>query len=83
MHRRYERKVEPRGSGAGSTAAAAPPSDDTPQTPRGSLAHTGADATPWIAASAGLLITAGALTLFIARRRMTTRLEPDDGAVIS
>ncbi|MEU6243952.1 SpaA isopeptide-forming pilin-related protein [Streptomyces sp. NPDC047024] len=70
-------------AGSSATAAETPASDDTPRDPQGSLAHTGADATPWIAASAGLLIAVGAITLFIARRRMTTGFEPDDGDVIS
>ncbi|BDH07184.1 SpaA isopeptide-forming pilin-related protein [Streptomyces seoulensis] len=66
-----------------STAAAVPTGDETPKAPGGSLAHTGADATPWIAASAGLLTAVGAITLFIARRRMTNRFEPDDGGAIT
>ncbi|MFD9069797.1 MSCRAMM family protein [Streptomyces lasiicapitis] len=37
--------------------------------PEGSLAHTGADATPWVIGGAGLLIAGGGGALFAARRR--------------
>ncbi|MFJ8982776.1 SpaA isopeptide-forming pilin-related protein [Streptomyces sp. NPDC102282] len=37
----------------------------------GSLAHTGADATPWMIGGAGVLIAAGGGALFTARRRRT------------
>ncbi|MEV7886952.1 SpaA isopeptide-forming pilin-related protein [Streptomyces sp. NPDC002817] len=37
----------------------------------GSLAHTGADATPWLLGSAGALLAAGSGTVFAARRRRT------------
>ena len=47
---------------ASSTAAPAP---------EGSLAHTGADANPWLIGGAGLLIAAGGGALFAARRRRT------------
>jgi LPXTG-motif cell wall-anchored protein len=48
---------------ASSTAAPAP---------AGSLAHTGADATPWLIGGAGVLIAAGAGALIAARRRRTS-----------
>lgn len=60
-----------------STAAASSDGDSSPPTPAGSLAHTGADATPWIAAGAGLLVTAGAVTLVAVRRRTAAESEPD------
>ncbi|MFF7290793.1 LAETG motif-containing sortase-dependent surface protein [Streptomyces griseorubiginosus] len=44
----------------------------------GSLAHTGDDAKPWIAAGAGLLVAGGAVTLIVARRRKYMEPEPDD-----
>ncbi|MGW5476345.1 SpaA isopeptide-forming pilin-related protein [Streptomyces sp. NPDC004008] len=63
-----------------STAATAPDGDSSPPTPAGSLAHTGADATPWIAAGAGILVIAGVVTLVAVRRRTTTESEPDDNS---
>ncbi|MEV4449493.1 SpaA isopeptide-forming pilin-related protein [Streptomyces mirabilis] len=65
-----------------STAAATPVGDSTPKAPAGSLAHTGADATPWIAAGAGLLV-AGGVTLVVARRRTADGSEPDDSGTAS
>ncbi|MET9822365.1 SpaA isopeptide-forming pilin-related protein [Streptomyces sp. NPDC006349] len=60
----------------------APSASDTPTTdetasstaaptPAGSLAHTGADATPWMIGGAGVLIAAGGGALYAARRRRT------------
>ncbi|MFF1463281.1 SpaA isopeptide-forming pilin-related protein [Streptomyces sp. NPDC058330] len=40
-------------------------------TPAGSLAHTGADATPWMIGGAGVLVAAGGGALYAARRRRT------------
>ncbi|MGC5411512.1 LAETG motif-containing sortase-dependent surface protein, partial [Streptomyces sp. DT225] len=54
---------------ATTTAAEIPVDAPKPKAPTGSLAHTGADATPWIATGAGLLVTAGAAALVVARRR--------------
>ncbi|MEU2874123.1 SpaA isopeptide-forming pilin-related protein [Streptomyces olivoreticuli] len=56
------------------------PSSDTPvaedttsstaaPAPEGSLAHTGADATPWLLGGAGLLLAAGGAAVIVARRR--------------
>ncbi|NEB12316.1 LPXTG cell wall anchor domain-containing protein [Streptomyces coelicoflavus] len=39
--------------------------------PEGALAHTGADATPWLIGGAGVLIAAGGGALFAVRRRRT------------
>ncbi|MGQ4376515.1 collagen binding domain-containing protein [Streptomyces sp. SAS_267] len=55
---------------ASSTAAPAP---------AGSLAHTGADATPWLIGSAAILIAAGGGALIAARRRRTDN-STDDGS---
>ncbi|MFF5757381.1 SpaA isopeptide-forming pilin-related protein [Streptomyces longwoodensis] len=66
-----------------STAAAAPAGDSTPKTPAGSLAHTGVDATPWIAAGAGLLVAGGVVTLVVARRRTADGSEDDDSGTAS
>ncbi|GAA2530674.1 MULTISPECIES: SpaA isopeptide-forming pilin-related protein [Streptomyces] len=61
------------------TAAADGLNDNTtPKTPAGSLAHTGADATTWIAGGAGLLVAAGTVALVVARRRTAAQPEPDD-----
>jgi LPXTG-motif cell wall-anchored protein len=51
--------------------AAAETEETTPKAPEGSLAHTGADATPWLIGGAGLLIAAGGGALIGARRRCT------------
>ncbi|MEU5825119.1 SpaA isopeptide-forming pilin-related protein [Streptomyces sp. NPDC047803] len=51
------------------TAAETPVDAPAPKAPTGSLAHTGADATPWIATGAGLFVAAGAAALVVARRR--------------
>ncbi|GAA3904320.1 hypothetical protein GCM10022244_13110 [Streptomyces gulbargensis] len=56
----------------------APTGDSTPATPTGSLAHTGADTTSWIAGGAGLLVAAGAAGLIVTRRRGVVAPEPDD-----
>ncbi|MEE4495059.1 SpaA isopeptide-forming pilin-related protein [Streptomyces sp. BE230] len=64
------------------TPAASASASDTPTTdetasstaapaPAGSLAHTGADATPWMIGGAGVLIAVGGGALFAARRRRT------------
>ncbi|CAL9585080.1 hypothetical protein SUDANB106_05125 [Streptomyces sp. enrichment culture] len=42
-----------------------------PKTPAGSLAHTGADATPWILGGAGLLLAGGIGAVVAVRRRRT------------
>ncbi|QNE74512.1 SpaA isopeptide-forming pilin-related protein [Streptomyces finlayi] len=52
--------------------------ETTPKTPTGSLAHTGADATPWILGSGGLFVVAGSAALIAARRRRTDS-STDDG----
>ncbi|WP_031185608.1 SpaA isopeptide-forming pilin-related protein [Streptomyces sp. NRRL F-5635] len=54
-----------------STIAATPAGDSTPKTPTGSLAHTGADATPWLIGGAAVLIAAGGGALAVARRSRT------------
>ncbi|MGW3692381.1 SpaA isopeptide-forming pilin-related protein [Streptomyces sp. NPDC005149] len=50
-------------------AAANPVGDATSKAPVGSLAHTGADATPWLIGGAGVLIVVGGGVLVMARRR--------------
>ncbi|MFF8732046.1 collagen binding domain-containing protein [Streptomyces sp. NPDC015171] len=66
-----------------SSTADAPAGDSRSKAPAGSLAHTGADATPWIAAGAACLVAAGAFTLVAVRRRSPTRSEPDDSGKTS
>ncbi|MFL0025965.1 SpaA isopeptide-forming pilin-related protein [Streptomyces sp. NBUL23] len=67
---------------ATATQSAPAPATDTPTThettsstaapaPAGSLAHTGADATPWLIGGTGVLIAIGGGALFAARRRHT------------
>ncbi|THC47376.1 prealbumin-like fold domain-containing protein [Streptomyces sp. A1499] len=56
-----------------STIAATPVAESTPKTPTGSLAHTGADATPWLIGGAAVLIAAGGGALAVARRNRTDR----------
>ncbi|MER6500181.1 SpaA isopeptide-forming pilin-related protein [Streptomyces sp. NPDC001455] len=65
------------------TAAAVPADDTIPKAPAGSLARTGADATPWIAGGAGLLVAAGVVTLVVARRRTPSEPESDDNSKTS
>ncbi|MFC8868024.1 collagen binding domain-containing protein [Streptomyces sp. NPDC057148] len=54
-----------------SAIAATPVGDSTLKTPTGSLAHTGADATPWLIGGAAVLIAAGGGALAVARRSRT------------
>ncbi|MFI8440163.1 SpaA isopeptide-forming pilin-related protein [Streptomyces rochei] len=54
-----------------STIAATSVGDSTPKTPTGSLAHTGADATPWLIGGAAVLIAAGGGALAVTRRSRT------------
>ncbi|WP_030614363.1 SpaA isopeptide-forming pilin-related protein [Streptomyces fulvoviolaceus] len=69
------------------SASGTPTSDETASStvapaPAGSLAHTGADATPWLIGGAGVLIAAGGGALFVARRRPTDN-STDDGSTAS
>jgi uncharacterized surface anchored protein len=54
-----------------SPVAATPVGDSTPKAPTGSLAHTGADATPWLIGGAAVPIAAGGGVLLLARRSRT------------
>ncbi|CAL2073706.1 LPXTG cell wall anchor domain-containing protein [Streptomyces murinus] len=52
------------------SASSAPAGEHTAsQSPTGSLAHTGTDATPWLLGGAGVLILSGAAAVVAARRR--------------
>jgi LPXTG-motif cell wall-anchored protein len=66
------------------SASGTPTSDETSSTaapaPAGSLAHTGADAAPWLIGGAGVLIAAGGGALFVARRRGTDN-STGDGSI--
>ncbi|MFE7709225.1 LAETG motif-containing sortase-dependent surface protein [Streptomyces sp. NPDC057486] len=69
------------------SASGTPTSDETVSStaapaPAGSLAHTGADATPWLIGGAGVLIAADGGALFVARRRRTDN-STDDGSTAS
>ncbi|MET9956435.1 SpaA isopeptide-forming pilin-related protein [Streptomyces sp. NPDC006339] len=73
-----ERALDASSSTASPSALAASTGGSAPVTPAGSLAHTGADTTPWIAGGAGLLVVVGAVTLVVTRRRGGIEPEPDD-----
>ncbi|WP_435217961.1 SpaA isopeptide-forming pilin-related protein [Streptomyces sp. bgisy034] len=67
------------------SASGTPPSDETASStaapaPAGSLAHTGADATPWLIGGAGVLIAAGGGALVVTRRRRTDDSTNDGSA---
>lgn len=49
--------------------------DASPTVPIGSLAHTGADASPWLLGGAGLLLAGGTTVVIAARRRARTDSE--------
>ncbi|MCT9114007.1 hypothetical protein N4G69_52630 [Streptomyces mirabilis] len=66
-----------------STAVATPIGESAPKALAASLAHTGADATPWIAAGVGLLVAGVVVTLIVARRRTADGSEPDDSGTAS
>ncbi|GGS93124.1 SpaA isopeptide-forming pilin-related protein [Streptomyces chromofuscus] len=52
----------------------------SPKAPAGSLAHTGADATPWILGGAGLLLASGIGAVVAVRRRTDSEPEQDENA---
>ncbi|MFG3126756.1 collagen binding domain-containing protein [Streptomyces tendae] len=58
-------------SASGTPTADKTASSTAAPAPAGSLAHTGADATPWLIGGAGVLIAAGGGALIAARRRRT------------
>ncbi|WP_217550090.1 collagen binding domain-containing protein [Streptomyces sp. GbtcB6] len=68
-----------RGDGTDSSTGAlssSPPADaaasrSTPASVKGELAHTGADATPWLLGGTGTLLAAGGAAVFAARQRRT------------
>ncbi|MGW7366012.1 SpaA isopeptide-forming pilin-related protein [Streptomyces sp. NPDC054841] len=69
------------------SASGTPTADETASStaapaPAGSLAHTGADATPWLIGGAGVLIAAGGGALVMTRRRRTDN-STDDGSTES
>ncbi|MFZ4189403.1 SpaA isopeptide-forming pilin-related protein [Streptomyces pseudogriseolus] len=71
----------PATSGTPETAPSAAPvqdatDDPSPTAPVGSLAHTGADASPWLLGGAGLLVAGGTTAVIAARRR--TRTDSED-----
>ncbi|MEV0445807.1 prealbumin-like fold domain-containing protein [Streptomyces spectabilis] len=57
-----------------------PTSSATAHKPDGSLAHTGADATPWLLAGAGALLAVGGGILIATRRRRTDDSTDESGA---
>uniref|UniRef100_UPI002FDBB327 LAETG motif-containing sortase-dependent surface protein n=1 Tax=Streptomyces ardesiacus TaxID=285564 RepID=UPI002FDBB327 len=72
----------PAPSALGTQAADEAASSTTAPVPAGSLAHTGADATPWLIGGAAALIATGGGVLVIARRRRTDN-STDDGTTQS
>ncbi|WP_044378692.1 MSCRAMM family protein [Streptomyces noursei] len=62
-------------AGSSPTAAAADSDAATPKPPTGSLAHTGADATPWLLGGAAALLAVGAAAIIATRRH-----GPDHGS---
>ncbi|MFD3580918.1 SpaA isopeptide-forming pilin-related protein [Streptomyces sp. NPDC058683] len=64
-----------------SSTAVAPADDSTLKAPAGSLAHTGADATPWLIGGAGVLIAAGGGALAVARRQRADE-SVDEGSTV-
>ncbi|MEU2263881.1 SpaA isopeptide-forming pilin-related protein [Streptomyces sp. NPDC019645] len=79
-----ESKPDTTPTGASDADASSAPVADTadtapPKTPAGSLAHTGADAAPWILGGAGVLLAAGTGAVIAARRRTASEPEQDDG----
>ncbi|WP_338483958.1 SpaA isopeptide-forming pilin-related protein [Streptomyces sp. SCSIO 75703] len=63
-----------------STVAATPVGDSTPKTPTGTLAQTGANATPWLIGGAAVLIVGGGGALIMARRRPVDDSNDDGSA---
>ncbi|MER6031583.1 LAETG motif-containing sortase-dependent surface protein [Streptomyces sp. NPDC001851] len=49
--------------------------DASPTAPVGSLAHTGADTSPWLLGGAALLVAGGTAAVIAARRRARTDSE--------
>ncbi|MFJ6017294.1 SpaA isopeptide-forming pilin-related protein [Streptomyces sp. NPDC092952] len=62
-----------------SSVSATPVGDSTSKAPTGSLAHTGADAAPWLIGGAAAFIATGGGVLLLARRSRTDT-RPDDPA---
>lgn len=67
---------------SGSPAADETISSTAAPAPAGALAHTGADATPWLIGGAGLLLAAGGSAVVAVRRRRTDDSN-DDGSTES
>ncbi|MFD9967703.1 hypothetical protein ACFWYA_05890 [Streptomyces sp. NPDC059011] len=79
-----ESKPDTTATGASDAEASPAPGADTgdtapPKTPAGSLAHTGADAAPWILGGAGALLAVGTGAVIAARPRTASEAEQDDG----
>ncbi|WP_031045871.1 MSCRAMM family protein [Streptomyces sp. NRRL F-5650] len=68
---------EPTEKPTDSPASEATASSTAAPEPGGSLAHTGADATPWLLGGAGVLLAAGGGALLVARRRRTDDSDND------
>ncbi|MEV5878025.1 SpaA isopeptide-forming pilin-related protein [Streptomyces sp. NPDC052101] len=66
-----EDTATPSASASGAPATEETTSSSAAPIPKGALAHTGADATPWLIGGAAALIAAGGGALIVARRRRT------------
>ncbi|MFG3261625.1 SpaA isopeptide-forming pilin-related protein [Streptomyces bobili] len=69
-------------SASGTSTSDETASNTVAPAPAGSLAHTGAEATPWLIGGAGVLIAVGGGALFAARRRRTDN-STDNGSTES
>ncbi|MEU9280315.1 SpaA isopeptide-forming pilin-related protein [Streptomyces sp. NPDC048341] len=73
----------PSSSSSGAQATDETTSSTAAPAPEGALAHTGADATPWLLGGAGVLLASGGGALLLARRRRTDNSRSDDGSAES
>ncbi|WP_327352813.1 SpaA isopeptide-forming pilin-related protein [Streptomyces sp. NBC_01304] len=68
---------KPSASASDTPASEATASSTAAPAPDGALAHTGADATPWLIGGAGVLLAVGGGALVVARRRRTDNSTAD------
>ncbi|MET7737341.1 SpaA isopeptide-forming pilin-related protein [Streptomyces sp. NPDC005402] len=73
----------PSAASSGTPATDETASSTAAPAPEGSLAHTGADATPRLLGGAGVLVAGGGGALLVARRRRTDNSTSDDGSAES
>ncbi|MCC9706024.1 LPXTG cell wall anchor domain-containing protein [Streptomyces sp. MNU76] len=83
-----EPKPKTTATGTSDGASSPTPSRDgaqsaSPSAPDGSLARTGADATPWLIGGAGLLLIAGIAAVVASRRRTDSQPQQDESTDIN